>query len=116
VYIAMERLYGRDLQQALADGWRPTVEQAVQLVRRVTEALAFAHARGVVHCDIKPANIFLQRRDRPKVLDFGIARIVHGAALPALDGAVAGSPRYRRPNSSPARPSTPAPTCSRWAW
>ncbi len=97
VYIAMERLYGRDLQQALAAGWRPTVEQAVQLVRRVTEALAFAHARGVVHCDIKPANIFLQRRDRPKVLDFGIARIVHGAALPALDGAVAGSPRYRSP-------------------
>ena len=46
-YVAMERLYGRDLQQALADGWRPTVEQAMQLVRRVTEALAYAHARGV---------------------------------------------------------------------
>lgn len=97
VYIAMERLYGRDLQRALADGWRPTVEQAVQLVRRVTEALAYAHARGVVHCDIKPANIFLQRKDRPKVLDFGIARIVHGAALPALEGAMVGSPRYRAP-------------------
>lgn len=97
VYIAMERLYGRDLQRALADGWRPTVEQAVQLVRRVTEALAYAHARGVVHCDIKPANIFLQRKDRPKVLDFGIARIVHGASLPALEGAVVGSPRYRAP-------------------
>jgi len=97
VYIAMERLYGRDLQRALADGWRPTVEQAVQLIRRVTDALAYAHARGVVHCDIKPANIFLQRKDRPKVLDFGIARIVHGATLPALEGAVLGSPRYRAP-------------------
>lgn len=97
VYIAMERLYGRDLQRALADGWKPGVEQTVQLVRRVNEALAFAHARGVVHCDIKPANIFLQRRDRPKVLDFGIARILHGRALPALAGAVVGSPRYRAP-------------------
>ncbi len=97
VYIAMERLYGRDLQHALAGGWRPSVEQAMQLVRRINEALAYAHARGVVHCDIKPANIFLQRRDKPKVLDFGIARIVHGAALPALDGAVTGSPRYRAP-------------------
>lgn len=97
VYIAMERLYGRDLQRALAEGWQPTIEQAVQLVRRVTEALAFAHARGVVHCDIKPANIFLQRRDRPKVLDFGIARIIHGVSLPALEGAVVGSPRYRAP-------------------
>lgn len=97
VYIAMERLYGRDLQRALADGWRPGVEQAVQLVRRVNEALAYAHARGVVHCDIKPANIFLQRRDRPKVLDFGIARILHGGKLQALEGALVGSPRYRAP-------------------
>ncbi|MFT3816969.1 MAG: serine/threonine-protein kinase [Rubrivivax sp.] len=97
VYIAMERLYGRDLQCALAAGWRPTPEQTVQLVRRIADALAYAHARGVIHCDIKPANIFLQRRDRPKVLDFGIARILHGAALPELDGAVAGSPRYQAP-------------------
>lgn len=97
VYIAMERLYGRDLQRAVAEGWRPSVEQTVLLVRRIAEALAYAHARGVVHCDIKPANIFLQRRDRPKVLDFGIARILHGADLPALDGALVGSPRYRAP-------------------
>ena len=97
VYIAMERLYGRDLQRALAEGWRPSVEQTVQLVRRVTDALAYAHARGVVHCDIKPANIFLQRKDRPKVLDFGIARLLHGTNLPALEGAVVGSPRYRAP-------------------
>ena len=97
VYIAMERLYGRDLQCALAAGWRPTLEQTVQLVRRIADALAYAHARGVIHCDIKPANIFLQRRDRPKVLDFGIARILHGAALPALEGALAGSPRYQAP-------------------
>ena len=97
VYIAMERLFGRDLRQALRDGWRPHVEQAVQLVRRVTDALAYAHSRGVVHCDIKPANIFLQRRDRPKVLDFGIARILHGHGAAAADGTVAGSPHYRAP-------------------
>lgn len=97
VYIAMERLVGRDLQRAVADGWRPSVEQTVLLIRRIAEALAYAHARGVVHCDIKPANIFLQRRDRPKVLDFGIARILHGADLPELDGALVGSPRYRAP-------------------
>ena len=97
VYIAMERLYGRDLQRALAEGWKPSVEQVVQLVRRVADALAYAHARGVVHCDIKPANIFLQRKDRPKVLDFGIARLLHGTRLPALEGAVVGSPRYRAP-------------------
>ncbi len=98
VYIAMERLHGSDLRQRLAEGWEPTPMQAAQLVRRVADALAYAHARGVVHCDIKPANIFLNRRDKPKVLDFGIARVAHGKALQnGLDGLVAGSPHYLAP-------------------
>jgi serine/threonine-protein kinase len=97
VYIAMERLHGCDLRQRLAGGWQPTPGEAAQLVRRVAEALAYAHTRGVVHCDIKPANIFLNPRDKPKVLDFGIARVAHGAAPEALEGAVAGSPHYLAP-------------------
>jgi serine/threonine-protein kinase len=97
VYIAMERLHGCDLRQRLAGGWQPTPGEAAQLVRRVAEALAYAHTRGVVHCDIKPANIFLNHRDKPKVLDFGIARVAHGAAPEALEGAVAGSPHYLAP-------------------
>lgn len=97
VYIAMERLRGRDLRQALQSGWRPAPAEAALLVRRVADALAYAHARGVVHCDIKPANIFLTRRDKPKVLDFGIARVAHHAALPALEGLIAGSPHYLAP-------------------
>ena len=97
VYIAMERLHGRDLRQALNAGWQPAPAKAAQLIRRVADALAYAHARGVVHCDIKPSNIFLSRRDRPKVLDFGIARIANSAALPLLEGLVAGSPHYLAP-------------------
>ena len=97
VYIAMERLQGRDLRQALAEGWAPTPVEAAQLVRRVAAGLGYAHAHGVVHCDIKPANIFLSPKDRPKILDFGIARALHGAALPALDGLIAGSPHYLAP-------------------
>jgi eukaryotic-like serine/threonine-protein kinase len=97
VYIAMERLHGRDLRQALQGGWRPTPAVAVLLARRVADGLAYAHARGIVHCDIKPANIHLGRKDKPKILDFGIARAAHGSALPALDGMVAGSPHYLAP-------------------
>ena len=96
VYIAMERLHGRDLRQALDAGWLPSPERAAQIVRRVADALAYAHGRGVVHCDIKPGNIFLTRRFRPKVLDFGIARAA-GVAAPELEGFVAGSPHYLAP-------------------
>jgi len=97
VYIAMERLQGRDLRQAIASGWLPGPRAAATLARRVADALAYAHARGVVHCDIKPANIFITRRERPKVLDFGIARVAHSSASPLPDGFIAGSPHYLAP-------------------
>ena len=98
VYLAMERLQGKDLRQKLAEGWKPGPAVAAQLVRRVADALAYAHARGVVHCDIKPGNIFITGNDKPKVLDFGIARVAHGRAVPAaLQGTVAGSPHYLAP-------------------
>jgi serine/threonine-protein kinase len=97
----MERLRGSDLRQRLAEGWRPTQAQAALLMRRVADALAYAHACGVVHGDLKPANIFLNRRDQPKVLDFGIARVAHGARNWARqatrDGAGARLPRDLAP-------------------
>lgn len=97
VYIAMERLRGRDLRQLLANGWRPDIVQTAQIVRRVADALSYAHSKGVIHCDIKPANIFMVGRTLPKVVDFGIARVAHGQDSPALDGVVAGSPHYLAP-------------------
>lgn len=80
VYIAMERLKGRDLRQLLADGWRPDPVQAARIAKRLADALAYAHDKGVVHCDIKPANIFMTGRTQPKVLDFGIARVAQQRA------------------------------------
>ena len=95
-YIAMELLKGRDLRQLRQEGWRATPAQAALIVRRVADALAFAHSKGVIHRDIKPANIFMVGRTQPRVLDFGIARIAHqretGDALPG-----AGSPYYMAP-------------------
>jgi serine/threonine-protein kinase len=99
VYITMERLQGRDLRQALAEGWRPEPLQAAQIVRRVADALAYAHSRGVVHCDIKPANIFMVSRTQPTVLDFGIARVAQrgDVAGKPTDHLAAGSPLYMAP-------------------
>lgn len=97
VYIAMERLRGRDLRQLLNNGWHPDIVQTAQIVRRVADALAYAHSKGVIHCDIKPANIFMVGRTLPKVVDFGIARVANGQVISALEGVVAGSPHYLAP-------------------
>ena len=95
-YIAMELLKGRDLRQLRQEGWRATPSQAALIVRRVADALAFAHSKGVIHRDIKPANIFMVGRTQPRVLDFGIARIAHQRESgDALTGA--GSPYYMAP-------------------
>jgi eukaryotic-like serine/threonine-protein kinase len=102
VYIAMERLQGQDLRHLLLQGVRPGPVEAAQVVRRVADALAYAHRKGVVHCDIKPANIFMTGRMHPKVLDFGIARVAH-RDVPALEGLMAGSPYYLAPEQMDGR-------------
>ena len=94
-YIAMELLKGRDLRQLRQEGWRATPAQAALIVRRVADALAFAHSKGVIHRDIKPANIFMVGRTQPRVLDFGIARVAHQQTGDANIGA--GSPYYMAP-------------------
>ncbi|MBA3597797.1 MAG: serine/threonine protein kinase [Methylibium sp.] len=92
-YITMELLKGKDLRELLAEGWRPSAGQAALIIRRAADALAYAHSKGVVHRDVKPANIFMVGRTQPKVLDFGIASIAHAAD----SGAAGGSPHYMAP-------------------
>ncbi|MDE2402440.1 MAG: serine/threonine protein kinase [Burkholderiales bacterium] len=102
-YIAMELLRGKDLRQLLALGWRPTPAQCALIVRRVADALSYAHYKGVIHRDIKPANIFMVGRTQPCVLDFGIARIRQAESLNRDDEQsrfqeiVGGSPYYMAP-------------------
>ena len=100
VYIAMELLKGRDLRQLRQEGWRATPAQAALIVRRVADALAYAHSKGVVHRDIKPANIFMVGRAQPRVLDFGIARVAHQHEASASDDIAAGSPYYMSPEQA----------------
>jgi serine/threonine-protein kinase len=109
VYIAMERLQGRDLRQLMNDGWRADVVQAARIAKRLADALDYAHGHGVVHCDVKPANVFMTGRTQPKVLDFGIARVTAGrrdtaampleidTAEPAPSPRELGSPYYASP-------------------
>jgi tetratricopeptide (TPR) repeat protein len=97
-FIAMEWLEGEDLATRL-DRQPLTVAEAVALVQRSAEALAYAHARGIVHRDIKPENLFLPGGliSRLKVLDFGIARLTRGGRKLTLTGSVIGTPGYMAP-------------------
>jgi eukaryotic-like serine/threonine-protein kinase len=75
-YLVMELIDGTSLDALLADGPLP-IERAVDVARQICDALAVAHAHGVVHRDIKPANILLTTGGTAKVCDFGISRLTH---------------------------------------
>ena len=95
VYMAMELLEGVDLGTQTAER-RLSVTEAVGIVERVADALAFAHDRGVVHRDIKPPNIMLVGDGRVKIMDFGIARM-RSSDLKTQTGMMMGTPRYMSP-------------------
>ncbi|HRI64951.1 MAG TPA: protein kinase [Polyangium sp.] len=100
-YLAMEWLEGESLTSRLGRvGLR--LEESVKLARHVAEALAVAHARGIVHRDVKPSNLFLEHGeiDQIKVLDFGVAR-EHGAGRRlTLTGSIVGTPGYMAPEQA----------------
>jgi serine/threonine protein kinase/WD40 repeat protein len=99
-YIAMELVEGVDLGEAMQPPDRLTVEQKVRTVVDVCRGLDFAHRMGVIHRDVKPANIRLTRDGTVKILDFGIARLRGGDTTdPNLtqQGMVLGTPSYLSP-------------------
>ena len=75
-YLVMELIDGTTLATLLVRGPLP-IDQAVDVARQICDALAVAHAQGVVHRDIKPANILITTTGTVKVCDFGIARLTH---------------------------------------
>jgi serine/threonine protein kinase len=94
-YIVMECLEGRTLADLIAAEGRLDPPRAIRLFVQVCDALDYAHARGVVHRDIKPGNIVVTPGDVAKVTDFGIAR-VSGSTV-TQTGAVLGTPAYMAP-------------------
>lgn len=79
VYLTMEYLSGKPLSQVLrAPGFTGLpFPEVLRIVTGISRALAYAHERGFVHCDLKPANVFLLDKGEVKVIDFGIARVFH---------------------------------------
>ena len=93
-FIAMELLEGDSLANLLESGRLPA-ERACAIVAQVAEALDYAHERGVVHRDVKPANILIADDGRVKLADFGVAKVL--AASHTVTGMILGSPAYMSP-------------------
>jgi len=97
VYIAMELLEGEGLND-LAKRKRFSPEEIADLGATIAEALGYAHSKGVVHRDVKPGNILVRSDGKPKITDFGIARIEDSAEhLMTQAGEVLGTPAYMSP-------------------
>jgi serine/threonine protein kinase len=97
-YLAMEWIEGQDLSVRLQAGALPVAE-TIALARAVAEALASAHARGIVHRDVKPSNVLLLGGSTasPKLVDFGVARMLGRATALTRTGRIVGTPAYMAP-------------------
>ena len=109
LFYSMELIDGPSLEQEINNGrrfdWNETLGLSVQLCR----ALKHAHDHGVVHRDVKPANLLLTADNRVKVADFGIARVVEGekAGPGTRPGEIIGSARYMSPEQLQGEETTP---------
>lgn len=105
-YIVMELVHGDTLAQVIRRGEAHPLADRVRWAIDLCDALAFAHTQGVVHRDVKPANIMLSSTGVLKVLDFGIARItdeLSGGRLTRTGGAL-GTPQYMSPEQVAGQP------------
>ena len=104
LYLVLEFLEGPTLSAALEADGAFTLERTVRLMGLIADAIGYAHQKGIVHRDLKPENIVLTRRDgeeQPKVLDFGIAKMLVGAAsFVTQSGLIFGTARYISPEGA----------------
>ncbi len=105
-YYVTELVEGESLADRIQRGPLP-VEEARGIAEQLCAALAGAHREGVVHCDVKPANVLLGEDGRVRVGDFGVARLAEGTSQP-LSATVAGTPRYMSPEQARGRPTSAA--------
>ena len=99
-YLVMEFIEGRELKQSFDAGERFGIQEAVRIMCELLDALQFAHDAGIIHRDVKPANIMLDSQARTKLTDFGVARVeglhrTHAERTQA--GTMVGTPAYMSP-------------------
>jgi eukaryotic-like serine/threonine-protein kinase len=95
-YMIVEYVPGGSLADRLNQG---PVDQptALRYLRGVAAGLDYAHAHGIVHRDVKPANVLLESDDTPVLADFGLAKLLQGSSLKSMTGVTTGTPAYMAP-------------------
>jgi len=99
VYIASEYIEGLSLRDLLSTG-KPGIERTVELIEDVAKALHHAHEHGIVHRDVKPANILINAEGQPFVADFGLAKRISPDETISSEGQVLGTARYMSPEQA----------------
>ncbi len=107
-YMVMEFLDGASLAERLAQyrarGERPPLDETPHILEAIAAALDYAHDRGAIHRDVKPANILFTSTGEPVLTDFGIAKMVGGAVQLSARGMPIGTPAYMSPEQAQAEP------------
>ena len=98
-FITMEYVPGEDLKAFIRRSGQITPSKAVSLAQQVCEGLAEAHRLGVVHRDLKPQNIMIDKQGNSRIMDFGIARFQEAEGLTGT-GAIMGTPEYMSPEQA----------------
>lgn len=102
-YMVLEYVPGETLQERLKDlagtGNRLTAKETIEIASRISGALHYAHERGMIHRDVKPANIILDDRGQPILMDFGIAKII-GGKVHTVTGSIVGTALYMSPEQA----------------
>jgi len=106
-YMIVEYVPGGSLATRMAHG-RLNRSTALKYLHGIARGLDYAHQHGVVHRDVKPANVLLTGEDEPVLADFGLAKLLQGSSLKSMTGVTTGTPAYMAPEQVAGRQVGPA--------